>query len=406
LVRLIGAAGALVCAAALPAPAAEHAIRPGELGSALSSARPGDTLRLEAGVHPGPVTVAVAVRLEGVTGAVIDGGGRGVALTLAADGISVSGLTVRNSGDDLSSDDAALLLRESRGITVARCRVEARAFGIYLRGGGGHRIVANEVVADARAAPSRSRRGNGIHLWHTAGNEIRDNRIAGVRDGIYFSFAHENVIRGNEASDLRYGIHYMYSERNTLAGNRFRRCVGGIALMFSMRNSIAGNVSSDNRDFGILCLQIERSELRGNRVAGNGRGFFVEHSVGNRFVENRLEANGVGLFLTAGSEENVFAGNRFDGNLVQAYQHRRTPNAWSEAGRGNEWSDYTGFDWNGDGVGETPYRLQTSVSALLARRPLTRWFLMSPALALLDWWDAQVGYDPGALDPAPLVVAR
>jgi nitrous oxidase accessory protein len=404
LARLRALAAALVCAASVPAIAAERAVAPGELAAALAQASAGDTLRLEAGVHPGPVVVTTPVRLVGSPGVVIDGGGRGVALTLAADGIEVTGLTVRGGGDDLSSDDAAVLLRESRGITVARCRVEARAFGIYLRGGGEHRIVANEVVGDARLP--RSRRGNGIHLWRTVRNEIRDNRIADARDGMYFSFAHDNVIRGNEATGLRYGIHYMYSERNTLEGNRFHHCVGGVALMFSRRNEIAANVSADNRDFGILCLQIERSELRGNRVARNGRGFFVEHSVGNRFVGNRMEVNGVGLFLTAGSEENVFTENRFDGNLVQAYEHHRGPNAWSEAGRGNEWSDYTGFDWNGDGIGELPYRLQTSVSALMARRPLTRWFLTSPALGLLDWWDAQGGADPGALDPAPLVVAR
>jgi nitrous oxidase accessory protein len=406
LVRLIAVAGALVCAAILPARAAERAVRPGDLAAALAEASPGDTLRLEPGVHPGRIVVTLPVRLVGSPGTVIDGGGQGVALTLAADGIEVSGLTVRNSGGDLSSDDAAVLLRESHGVTLTHCRVEARAFGIYLRGGGGHHIVANDVAGDARLDVPRSRRGNGIHLWRTVHNEIRDNRLADVRDGIYLSFAHENIIRGNEASDLRYGIHYMYSERNTLEGNRFRRCTGGIALMFSMQNEIASNVATDNRDFGILCQQIERSELRDNRVARNGRGFFVENSARNRFVENRMEVNGVGLFLTAGSEGNVFTANRFDRNLVQVYQDRRAVNEWSEAGRGNEWSDYTGFDWNGDGIGEVPYRLQTSVSALLARWPLTRWFMMSPALGLLDWWEVQTGADPGALDRAPRVVAR
>jgi nitrous oxidase accessory protein len=401
--RLIAAA-AIVCAASLPSLAAERAVRPGELAAALARAAPGDTLRLEPGVHPGPVVVGVRVRLVGSPGAILDGGGDGVPLTLAADGAEVSGVTVRNGGADLSRDDAAVLLREAHGVTIAHCRVEARAFGIYLRGGGGHHVVANEVVGDARLA--RSRRGNGIHLWHTERNEIRDNRIADVRDAMYFSFAHDNAIRGNQATGVRYGIHYMYSERNTLEENRLRRCIGGIALMFSRRNRIAANVSSDNRDFGMLCLQIEHSEIRDNEVARNGRGFFVEHSVGNRFVGNRMEANGVGLFLTAGSEDNVLTGNRFEGNLVQAYQGSRMPNEWSEAGRGNEWSDYTGFDWNGDGIGEVPYRLQTAVSALLARRPVTRWFLMSPALGLLDWWDAQTGVEPGALDRAPLVVSR
>ncbi|MEE8366861.1 MAG: nitrous oxide reductase family maturation protein NosD, partial [Thermoanaerobaculia bacterium] len=72
--------------------------------------------------------------------------------------------------------------------------------------------------------------------------------------------------------------------------------------------------------------------------------------------------------------------------------------------RGNFWSDYAGFDWNGDGVGETPYRLVTAASALLARRPEARWFWMSPILTLLNWWDARLKLPAvGSFDPFPLI---
>ncbi len=398
--RLIGCVALLALATA--AHAAERVVAPGSLAAALAQAQPGDTLRLAPGVHPGPLTVGVPVRLAGERGAVIDGGGAGTVLTLAADGIEVSDLTIRGGGDDLSHDDAAVLLLDARAITVTRCHVEAQAFGIYLRGGGAHHVVRNEVRGN-RALPS-PRRGNGIHLWHTEGNDLRDNRLVSVRDGIYLSFAHRNRIRGNRGSGLRYGIHYMYSERNILVGNRFRGCTGGIALMFSMNDRIAGNAAVDNRDFGILSQQLERSLVTHNHAARNGRGFFLENSTANRFVGNRVEDNGVGVFLTAGSEANVFTRNTFDGNLVQVFQDRYAPNAWSESGRGNAWGDYVGFDWNGDGVGEIPYRLQTAVSALMARRPSARWFLMSPTLALLDWWEARLSLpDPSALDPSPLV---
>lgn len=392
----------LVLVLATAAHAAERRVAPGSLPTALARAQPGDTLRLLPGTHPGPLTIRLPIRLVGEPGAVIDGGGDGTVLTLAADGIEVSDLTVRGGGSDLSRDDAVVLLREVRGVTVERCRVEAQAFGIYLRAGGGHHILDNEVAGDP-ALPS-VRRGNGIHLWHTERNELRDNRLISVRDGIYLSFAHDNLIRGNSGTGLRYGIHYMYSERNTLEGNRFQGCTGGIALMFSMNNRIAGNSTTDNRDFGILCQQLERSLLIYNRSARNGRGFFVENSASNRFAGNRAEDNGVGVFLTAGSEANVFTSNDFDGNLVQVFQDRHALNTWSDRGRGNIWSDYTGFDWNGDGVGDVPYRLQTAVSALMARWPSARWLAASPAIELLSWWEARMfAADPGAIDPAPLV---
>jgi nitrous oxidase accessory protein len=396
----------VVCLLALalvrPSPAAEMLVQPGELTAALARAEPGDTLRLAAGVHPGPITVETRVRIAGTAGAILEGPGSGSVLTLAADGIVVGDLTVRGSGADLGADDTVILIREAAGVRVERCRVEARAFGIYLQAGGGHRIVDNEVVGDS--ALPLVRRGNGIHLWKTVENEVSGNRLTDVRDGIYLSFAHDNLIYANQGTALRYGIHYMYSERNTLTENRFRGCTGGIALMFSMENRIEANETVGNEQFGILCQMLERSRLQNNRIAGNGRGFYLQNSAGNLFLDNRLEANGVGAYLTAGSERNRFAGNRFSGNLVQVFEDHAGDNSFFDGSRGNFWSDYAGFDWNGDGVGETPYRLHTAASALMARRPVARWFWMSPALALLDWWEASISSpEADSFDPFPLV---
>ncbi len=323
-------------------------------------------------------------------------------LTLLTGNISISGITVRGSGADLSQDDAVILLREAKSITVENCRIESRAFGIYLRGGGGHHILHNQIQGDA-SLPS-ARRGNGIHLWHSERNEIRDNKLVDVRDAVYLSFAHENLIAENRADHVRYGIHYMYSERNNLRKNHFANCTGGIALMFSMGNQIEGNHLINNRDFGILCLQLERSVVAQNLIQSNGRGLFLEHSANNRFQQNRLLTNGVGVFVTAGSEQNVFTENSFQNNLVQAFQTHPNDNDWFDGGRGNEWSDYSGFDWNHDGIGETPYKLQTTASALMARRPLTRWFWESAVFALLDWWEGfVVSPKNSSFDPVPLM---
>ena len=382
--------------------AAEVSVAPGDLAQALAQATPGTTLRLLEGVHHGNFTISSSIRLVGDPGAIIEGKGQGTVLHLTADGISLSALEVRGSGEDLFEDDAVILLTEIADVTIEHCRIGARAFGIYLRGGGDHHIVDNDVHGDRSL--KRERRGNGIHLWRSERNEIRDNRLVDVRDGVYLSFAHDNRIVGNQGSDLRYGIHYMYSERNSLLGNRFSNCTGGIALMFSMRNRIEANEAVDNNQFGILCQQLEHSHVEGNHLVGNGRGFYVENSAGNQFVNNHLAANGVGVYLTAGSEANLFTANRFVGNLVQVFEDREGANAFSDQGRGNFWSDYAGFDWNGDGVGETPYRLRTAAAALMARRPTTRWFWMSPVLTLLDWWDAQMtASEIGSFDPFPLV---
>jgi nitrous oxidase accessory protein len=404
MVRLIAA---LMVAGAISAPATAAAsqrdVTPADFAGALAHAVSGDTLRLTRGVYRGPFTVAVpSLRLIGQPGVVLDGGGSGTAVTVVGDGIEIEGLTIRGSGADLGENDAVVLIRDAHRVSVRRCRIEARAFGIYLRGGGSHLITGNDVTGDASL--TRSKRGNGIHLWKTEYNLVLDNTITGVRDGLYLSFAHHNLIEGNRATGVRYGIHYMYSDDNTLRDNRMEHCVGGATLMFARRNLIEGNRAVADRRFGILLLSIDNSRVVGNLVAQNDRGFVLENSNADRFEHNTIAENGIGAFVTAGSESNVFASNTFDGNLVQAYVNHSGVNLWSENGRGNFWSDYGGFDFNGNGVGETPYRLQNAAAAVMATRPQARWFVMSPALALLDWFQQRI-VTPGEnyIDPSPLV---
>jgi nitrous oxidase accessory protein len=402
MVRVI-AALALATLTAAPLRAADTIVNPAQFAAALADAKPGATLRLSPGIYRGQITIATAaLKLVGSDGVVIDGGRAGNAVTIAADNVELHNLTIRNSGRDLAKDDAVVLLREAHQSTVEACRIEARAFGIYVRAGGGNRIVSNQIRGDLTL--TRSQRGNGIHLWHTEANEVVGNRVIDVRDGLYLSFADRNLISDNRATGVRYGIHYMYSNGNRLIGNHMRQCVGGIALMFARNNTIEANQSTGNRMFGILALSLEDSRIVRNIAARNGRGLFIEDSSRNRLAGNRIVQNGVGAFVTAGAEENLFTDNDFDGNLVQAFVDHAGINQWSDHGRGNMWSDYVGFDFNGDGIGEIPYRLQTASSALMAREPAARWFMMSPVLALLDWWNARV-VETGetSLDPAPLV---
>ena len=386
-----------------PARAAERAVTPADFSRALSEAHPGDTLKLAPGVYRGPFVVSVpSLKIVGDHRVVLDGGGQGMALTLAADGIDLEGITVRASGSDLSNNDAIILIRDAHHVSVRRCHVEATAFGIYLRGGGDNLIEGNHI--GGATAIARSRRGNGIHLWHTESNRVLDNDVAGVRDGLYLSFAHHNLIRGNHAGGVRYGIHYMYSDDNVVAANRLENCLGGAVLMFSRRNRVERNDAIGNHRFGILLLSIDNSELNGNLIARNDRGLVLENSNSDRFENNRIAGNAVGAFITAGSDDNLFTANSFDGNLVQAYVSHSGINRWTERGRGNFWSDYAGFDLNGDGVGETPYRLQDAASALMATRPQARWFMMSPAFALLDWFQQRtIAPADVFIDPAPLV---
>ena len=65
-----------------------------------------------------------------------------------------------------------------------------------------------------------------------------------------------------------------------------------------------------------------------------------------------------------------------EGELVQ--------NDWAVDGRGNYWSDYTGYDADHDGVGDIPYAAKSLYENLMDTHPELRLFQLSPAADALD----------------------
>jgi len=76
-------------------------------------------------------------------------------------------------------------------------------------------------------------------------------------------------------------------------------------------------------------------------------------------------------------------------------------------GRGNYWSRYRGFDFDGDGIGETPHPVVGAFERLEGANAAARLFLQSPAAAGLDLAARLSGDVPfDALDAKPLIGTR
>lgn len=383
------------------------------ISNALALAQAGDTLLVQGpGVFRERVIVAKSVRIVGTNAPVLDAGGSGTALSITAPGVVVQDLTVRNSGSDLAAFDSGIMITGARA-TVRNCRVAADGFGIYIRGASDCELEGNLVCGNTNLASAT--RGNGIHLWKTQRNRILNNAVHDTRDGMYFSYADNNLIAGNRVWNTRFGIHYMYSHQNRLLTNSLTRNAVGATLMFSRQSVVEGNYVAANRRHGILLKQVDRSEIRNNLVAGQNRGFFVQQANQNRFEGNIVATNDIGLYLSNSSEQNVFAGNSFIGNIDQVWQPpfetaqgSQGPNTFSEHGLGNYWSDYTGSDRNGDGVGDAPYHQTDVFGYLVERHPEARVFALSPALSLLRKGEELLPLldTAGITDPAPLMHPR
>lgn len=366
--------------AAAPSQAATVVVEPGSrtINQAIAASAPGDTIRVAPGLYVENVVVDKSVTLTGEKGAVISAGGSGNALVVAAPEVVVEGLTLRDCGVDPELSEAGILLE--KGATDSRIvgnRVDRCRFGIWIHG------AANSVVTDNRvegiADLPRNERGDCIHLWDGRDVVVKGNTLSHCRDGIYMELSTDCLVEGNTISESRYSVHTMWCDRSAYNENIAHGNLVGLALMFSKQIEAKDNELYDNQTHGILLTQVTRAQVTGNVIVANTKGLFVYNSLYNTIRDNLVARNNLGMHYWGGSEENELTNNTFVGNEIQV----KFVAAYDQEWQGNFWSDYVGWDMDGDARGDVAYRSNTLVDSLLWKFPMAKLLLASPALQML-----------------------
>jgi nitrous oxidase accessory protein len=382
----------------------------GELASALRAAEVGDTLLLVPGVHPGPITIDRAITLLGEDGAIVDGGGVGTTITVDAPGVHIENITVQGSGQQLSTEDSGLFITAlGDEAKILGNRFEGNLIGVYLKG------PANAVVQDntilGRQDLRVNERGNGIQIWNSPGSIVQGNRIRHGRDGIFVTTSRDNIFRNNDFADVRFAVHYMYTNNSSVIDNLSTGNKVGYALMSSTQLTATGNRSIGDSDRGIFFNFTNDSIISGNTVAPGARRpapekcVFIYNSNFNVISHNHFEACQIGIHFTAGSEQNKLWENSFIGNRNQVKYVGTRSLEWSKSQQGNYWSDHVGFDLDGDGVANQPYRPNSIADQILWRYPMAKLLMNSPVLQILQWAQSEFPalHPGGVTDSHPLM---
>jgi nitrous oxidase accessory protein len=351
-------------------PAACAAVHPGQsLQAALDAALPGETLCLAEGTWVGAVVVPPGVRVWGTERSVIRTSGSGTTVLLRERG-SLVGVTVDGSGGRFDVLDAAVKVNGDdarvEGVTVRNS-----VFGILVEKSKRVTVRGNRVVGVGGAALGM--RGDGIRLWETNDSLVEENQVERARDCVVW-YSSRNVVRGNEVRDGRYGVHLMYSHSNRLERNRFVGNEVGVFAMYSRDLSITDNQMLFSRGSAGIGLGMKESGnlvVRGNLLAHNTQGLFLDNSPlvqGDRnvFEHNVIRLSEVGVGFLSSEHDNVFRENVLRDNTSQV-RVDGGGDALRVVWDGNEWSDYAGYDLDGDGVGDLPHELKDLPGALTAR---------------------------------------
>ena len=355
------------------------------IGEAIEGSKAGDVIHLAPGLYKENITLDKPLTLIGSPnkGSVIDGSGEGTVITVDSRDVTVSGLEVRHSGDVIETPDACIYITMlSADVKIEDNRLEQCSFGIWVNGSPRPQVINNTVSGYMKTLVSD--RGNGIHIWNAIGALIKGNRVFGGRDGIYLSNTNESTIQDNVMDSTRFGIHYMYNHMNTISGNVTCNSNVGQAMMYSKKLVISNNAVINNRDHGMMLRAIFDSKIRGNTAYGNDKGIYVNDSDFNEISNNWIENNNVGIAVMAGAENTTVLDNNFISNAIQVLFTWRFSLYWNNEERGNYWSDYLGWDYNEDNIGDKIYYASNQIDGLMHRHPKMRLLALSPVIQLLQ----------------------
>jgi nitrous oxidase accessory protein len=364
------------------ATAAEWTVKPGEsVAAAIARAAPGDSVFIERGRYAEHLSIDKPLHLVGRNRPTITGDNKGDVIRVISPDVSIEGLIVTDSGDDLTAQNAGIYIQPGADrATVKNCDIAYSLFGLWIQGVKTVSIEGN-LITGKRDYQS-AQRGNGIELYNTDGARIVGNEISFVRDGLYVDVSHHALFSHNRIHHARYGAHYMNSYYNTWEYNDSYFNRGGLALMEVKNQVVRHNRAWGNSDHGIMLRTIQDSLIEDNIVAGNDRGFFIYDAEFNTIRGNLVVGNHVGVHLWAGSTDNQVDGNDFIENREQIRYVATKDEPWGNK-LGNFWSNYLGWDRDGDGVGDVPYEANDVVDRLSWRHPMMKLLMNSPAIQTL-----------------------
>jgi parallel beta-helix repeat protein len=211
-------------------------------------------------------------------------------------------------------------------------------------------------------------------IYGSGGNGGKTSDINALEDGFTGDNGIANgltLVKSNEILNSMNSIYHcntnavslLSSHNNTFLGNDVFNNMNGIFLASQCSNNIITENNVFNNTNGIyLASQCSNNTISGNDVFNNTNGIYLASQCSNNTIlGNLIKNNHYGINIDdINCQNNLIYLNSLIKNLISHVRDSSITTHYDNGSIGNYWDDYTGFDINGDGIGESPYYISYS----------------------------------------------
>ena len=361
------------------------------LQEVIDEAKEGSVIELPAGVYSGNIVITKPITIIGDNKkSNIKGEKKGTVIQIKNTiGVKLKNLKIINSGSMHQSLDSGIVVHDSEYVEIENCIIEDCLFGIDFQNTNNSKIIGNKISSYDL---SLGLRGDGVRLWYSTDNEVKNNRLIKSRDMVIW-YGHGNIIEGNYGEYCRYSLHFMYTGANVVKNNTYYHNSVGIFFMYSRDTVATGNVVKSSlgaTGMGIGLKEVSNFTIKDNTVIYCAQGFFIDWSPYEENMPNTIEGNNIlynseGIHFHNRNSNNNINGNNFIGNMENIVNDTKRADVSNNGWDGNYWDDYEGFDRDKDGIGDTPYISRHYADKMWLYNPNVKFFYGSPVISIINF---------------------